>query len=66
MLRKALNDRLAAKGYVLEWADIIRDLDDLEEIRVIQENKAFLLRSQVGSIRSKPIPGGRRCPPKVP
>ena len=62
VLRKALNDRLAAKGYVLEWADIIRDLDGLEEIRVIQENKAFLLRNQVGSIGSKPIPGGRRCP----
>ena len=53
LLRKALIDRLANKGYVLEWADIIRDLDGLEEVQVVQGNKEFLLRSQVGGVCSK-------------
>jgi hypothetical protein len=66
VLRKALNERLAAKGHVLEWADIIRDLDGLEEIHVIQENKKFLLRSQGGSVASKTFQAvGVALPPTV-
>jgi Transposase DDE domain len=66
VLRKALNERLAAKGHLLEWVDIVRDLDGLEEIRVIQENKEFLLRSQVGSVGSKIFQAvGVALPPTV-
>lgn len=66
VLRKALNDRLATKGHVLEWADIIRDLDALEEIRVAQQNKKFLLRSQVGSVGSKTFQAvGVALPPTI-
>ncbi len=66
VLRKALNDRLAAKGHVLEWADIIRDLDGLEEIHVVQQNKKFLLRSQVGGVGGKIFQAvGVALPPTV-
>jgi transposase len=66
VLRKALNDRLATKGHVLEWADIIRDLDGLEEIHVGQQNKEFLLRSQVGGVGSKIFQAvGVALPPTV-
>lgn len=53
VLKKALMDRLAAKGLVLEWADIVRDLEGLEEVQVTQLNKQFLLRSQIGSAGGK-------------
>lgn len=53
VLKKALMDRLAAKGLVLEWADIVRDLEGLEEVQVTQLNKQFLLRSQIGSAAGK-------------
>lgn len=53
VLKKALMDRLAAKGQVLEWADIVRDLEGLEEVQVTQLNKQFLLRSQIGSAAGK-------------
>jgi transposase len=47
VLRKALQDRLDDRGESLEWADVIRDLDALEEVEVIHQNKRFLLRSEV-------------------
>lgn len=47
VLRKELQDRLEAKGHDLEWADVIRDLDALEETVVEQDGKRFVLRSEV-------------------
>ncbi len=47
VLRKALQDRLEAMGEHLEWADVIRDLDALEEVEVLQQNKRFLLRNEI-------------------
>ena len=47
VLRKALQDRLDEMGESLEWADVIRDLDALEEVEVIQQNKRFLLRNEI-------------------
>jgi transposase len=46
VVRKELQDRLEAKGQSLEWADVIRDLDALEETLVEQEGKRFVLRSE--------------------
>jgi hypothetical protein len=46
VLRKELQDRLEAKGHLLEWADVIRDLDALQETVVEQEGKRFVLRSE--------------------
>lgn len=53
VLRKALMDQLAQRGDILEWADIVRDLNGLEEIQVDQDNKRFLLRSQTSGVCSK-------------
>lgn len=46
VLRKALKDRLEAKGYSFEWADILLDLNALTEVEVSHNGKRFLLRSQ--------------------
>jgi Transposase DDE domain len=45
VLRKELDERLAAAGLDPEWADIVRDLDRLEEVSVDQEAKRFVLRT---------------------
>lgn len=47
ILRKALQDRLSAKGESAEWADVIRDLDALEAIEVTHQNKRFALRNEI-------------------
>ena len=66
VLRKALMDRLAAKGHALEWADIIRDLDGLEEVQLTQQNKQFLLRNQLGRVGGKVFQAvGVALPPTV-
>jgi transposase len=46
VLRKALQDRLDETGEHPEWADVIQDLDALEEVEVIHQNKRFLLRNE--------------------
>ena len=45
VLRKELDERLAAAGFDPEWADVVRDLDRLEEVSVEQEAKRFVLRT---------------------
>jgi len=47
VLRKELQDRLEAKGEDLEWADVVRDLDRLEEIEVEQDGTRLVLRTEV-------------------
>jgi hypothetical protein len=47
VLRQELEARLAAEGHEFEWADVIQDLDRLQEVEVEQEGKQFLLRSEV-------------------
>ena len=47
VLRKSLQDRLDEMGEAFEWADVIRDLDALEEVEVIQQNERFLLRNEI-------------------
>jgi hypothetical protein len=46
VLRKALDERLDAAGAELEWGDIVRDLDRVEEVTVDQGGKRFVLRTQ--------------------
>jgi len=47
VLRKELDERLAAAGVNAEWADIVRDLERVEQITVNQDDKHFLMRPQV-------------------
>ena len=46
LLRKDLDERLSAAGVTAEWADIVRDLDRIEQITVEQGTKSFVLRPQ--------------------
>jgi hypothetical protein len=47
VLRKALEDRLAAARVKPEWGALLRDLDRLQEIETEQEGKHFVLRTPV-------------------
>ena len=44
LLRKELDERLAAANVTAEWGDVVRDLDRVEQITVEQGPKRFLLR----------------------
>jgi transposase len=46
VLRKELEDRLEANGHKFEWADVTRDLMNLQYAEVEQDGKHFLLRSE--------------------
>ena len=47
VLRKALQDRLEAKGQGdLEWAHILADLDGLQEIELTLQDKSYRLRTE--------------------
>jgi hypothetical protein len=45
VLRRALQDRLDAKGYSFEWTDIMLALDGLTETEIDHQSKRFVLRS---------------------
>ena len=45
VLQKELRDRLAAAGLEFEWAEVLRDLDRLQEVEVAQDGKRFILRT---------------------
>ena len=47
VLRQELQTRLEEQGHDLEWADVIQDLDRLQQVEVEQDGKRFLLRSEV-------------------
>ena len=53
MLRKALQDKIEAKGWTLEWADIIRDVDKVQEIAVVHEGKKFIIRTEASGAAGK-------------
>ena len=44
LLRKDLDERLAAAGVTAEWADIVRDLDRVEQITIEQSTKRYVLK----------------------
>ncbi len=66
-LRTALQDHLADRGHVgLEWAQILRDLDRLQEIEVDQAGKRFLLRTDTVGTTGKVFQAvGVALPPTV-
>lgn len=66
-LRTELEDRLAIKGHGnLEWAQVLRDLDRLEEIEIEKDDKRFLLRSQTVGTAAKVFKSvGVALPPTV-
>jgi Transposase DDE domain len=47
LLRYELQARLAARGDVPEWADVVQDLERLQYVEVEQQGKRFRLRTQL-------------------
>jgi len=47
VLRYELQARLKAKGRVFEWADVIRDLEKVQQVEVEHQGQRFWLRSQL-------------------
>jgi DDE family transposase len=45
VLKKALEDRIAALGRIFSWPDILADLESLTETEIEQDGKRFLVRS---------------------
>lgn len=46
VLRKELQDRLERKGWHLEWADVMGDLDRLQEIEMTIDGKQHVVRTE--------------------
>jgi hypothetical protein len=46
LLRKELDERLAAARVTAEWDDIVRDLDRVEQVTIKQGAKRFVLRPE--------------------
>jgi hypothetical protein len=46
LLRKELDERLTAARVNAEWADIVRDLERVEQVTIEQGAKRFVLRPQ--------------------
>jgi transposase len=53
LLRKELEDRLARKEWKLEWADVIRDLDNFIEREVAISGKGYVFRGQTPGVAGK-------------
>lgn len=66
LLIKELQDRLNDKGCRIEWNDLIRDLEDLREIRIQTTDKDVLLRSELKGDTGRVFQAvGMAIPPKV-
>jgi transposase len=53
LLRKRLQDHLDEKGWTLEWADVIRDVEELVETEISVEGKGYVIRSEARGVAGK-------------
>lgn len=53
VLRHQLQEKLNRASLELEWEDVIRDLDALQEVEVIQQKKHFILRTSLQGCAGK-------------
>ena len=61
-----LTERLKRRGWKLEWKDILRDLETLEEVEVRHQGKRYLLRPPLKGVCGKVLQGaGVAIPPPV-
>ena len=66
VLKKALEDRIAAFGRSGSWPEIVADLDSLTETEIEQDGKRFTVRSAPRSAASLAIrAAGVALPPTV-
>jgi hypothetical protein len=61
-----LGQRLAEKGEIWEWAEILRGLDNLQEVEAMFQGKRFVMRSQViGQAHKAFMAAGVALPPTL-
>jgi hypothetical protein len=66
LLKRALEQRLEEKGETWEWAEILRGLDNLQEVEALFQGKRFVLRSQViGDAHKAFMAAGVALPPTL-
>jgi hypothetical protein len=66
VLRKELEARCAAQGLRPEWADVVLDLERLQEIEVEQDGKRFVLRTPTTGCAGKLFQAaGVALPPNI-
>jgi hypothetical protein len=66
VLRKELEERLAAARLKPEWRQLLADLDRLQEIEVEQDGKRFILRTPVTGVAGKVFQAvGVALPPNI-
>jgi len=66
LLRRALEQRLEEKGQTWEWAEVVRGLDNLQEVEAVFQGKRFILRSQVlGQAHKAFMAAGVALPPTL-
>ena len=52
-IRKRLHDCIDRKGWKLEWANIVDDVDAVEEITLKHNGNGFILRSDTTGVAGK-------------
>ena len=66
LLKRALEQRLEEKGQTWEWAEILRGLDNLQEVEALFQGKGFVLRSQlIGDAHKAFMAAGVALPPTL-
>jgi len=66
LLKRALEQRLEEKGETWEWAQIVRGLDNLQEVEAVFQGKRFVLRSQLlGQAHKAFMAAGVALPPTL-
>jgi transposase len=66
VMRQELERRLAQHGWTLEWADIVRDLDHLQETTITVDDKDYVIRSQIKGTLGKVFQAtGVAIPPAI-
>jgi hypothetical protein len=67
LLRKALQDRLEAKGHVdIEWAHVLDDLSELKEVELTVQGKGYRLRTETrGTLSAVFAACGVALPPQL-
>jgi hypothetical protein len=66
LLRKRLQDRLEEKGWRLEWADVIRDVEELVETEISVQGKGYVIRSEARGVAGKAVKAvGVALPPTL-
>jgi transposase len=66
LLKRALEERLEARGESWEWAEILRGLENLQEVEALFQGKRFVLRSQVvGEAHKAFMAAGVALPPTL-